>query len=264
MPVMSSNDLEVIEPAASDWKTGIGDVTRSGRSATNEGADGLRNVKRPRAGRMAKTERAAMIRKCALRVVARHGIGNTNHPLVAAEAQTSVATVFFYFPTHMRLLEYVLEDVAAFLLNDIVRKVADAAANAHSAIERILLAFAESIDVDPDMARVWLDWSTAIRSDVWVRYLAFHQQACGLIRDLLLVGQREGSLRRSIDASDAARVIVGLAHMIAQMKFSGSSTAEVHRAVHVLLLNYIGGGGAEGNPVAAEKESGATAQGEPE
>ena len=80
-------------------------------------------------------------------------------------------------------------------------------------------AFADSVDTHTDYARVWLDWSTAIREEIWPHYLEFQENIVAIIANTI----RRWRLERGItddDAEDDARLIVGSAHMIAQLKFT--------------------------------------------
>ena len=119
-----------------------------------------------------------------MRVFARRGLGGARHAEIAKEARVSVPTVFFYFPTREALVKAVLDEVARFLT--------DMAVRIHScggAAPRIVLAhakaFADSVDTHPDYARVWLDWSTAIREEIWPHYLEFQENIVGIIANTI-------------------------------------------------------------------------------
>jgi len=103
------------------------------------------------------------------------------------------------------------------------------------------LAFAASVDTHPDHARVWLDWSTAIRDEVWPRYLAFQAYVVKVLEKTIRRGQREGDLAADIDPEDNAHLMFGSAHMIAQMKFTRQSPGKIERFLHTLVRVAIGG-----------------------
>lgn len=186
---------------------------------------------RPRAARFPREQRAASIRAAALRVLAAHGIGHTNHSLVAEAAAVSVQTVFFYYRTHAELTALVLAEVEAKLLDGIVRPGAAAPRDPRVAVEWMLLTFAGFIDAEPDTARVWLDWSTAIRSEAWDGYRTFLAEARRIVAEMLAAD--EAAL--AIPPAEAAEVIVGLAHMVGHMKFAGSTADVIARTVHALV-----------------------------
>ncbi len=80
--------------------------------------------------------RRELILAAALRVYARRGLGDTRHSDVAKEAALAVSTTFHYFPTKPALLTAVLNEVARFLLKDVVASHAHGKDTAPVAIER--------------------------------------------------------------------------------------------------------------------------------
>ena len=57
------------------------------------------------------------------------------------------------------------------------------------------------------------------------------------------------SIESTLDVEAAARVIVGLAHMIVQMKFAGSTRGDITHTIQSLLRGYlVGHGGAAVSP----------------
>ncbi|MDA0824534.1 MAG: hypothetical protein O3C28_19245, partial [Proteobacteria bacterium] len=81
--------------------------------------------------------------------------------------------------------------------------------------------------------------SVSIRDGLWPSYLEFYSGARSGIRKILERGIAQSSVRHDIEIDDAARVIVTLAHMIVQMKFSGSSRDQIVNTVHTLLSSYL-------------------------
>jgi TetR/AcrR family hemagglutinin/protease transcriptional regulator len=202
---------------------------------------------RPRAARLPPEARRAQILACALRVFARRGIGAARHAQVASEAGVAVSTAFVYFPTRFDLVAAVLGEVEHFYL-DLAERVhasdrpAPAVLLAHSS------AFAKSVDDHPDHARIWLAWSSAVREDVWTRYLAFEDRVVGIIAKTLARGQRAGSIGRSISPEDGARLVIGAAHLIARMKFSGRPEPELTEFLDALVRALAGGLAPAGAP----------------
>lgn len=194
---------------------------------------------RARAARLTREERSARIRLSALRVLAENGIGHTNHSMVAAEAGVAVQTIFFYYPTHAELTAAVLESVGTRIVDESVRAVFKAEPDCLRALERMLLVFAALIDKDRDLARVWLDWSTAVRDATWALYLRVHADACALVADRLAAEQARGALAAGLDPAEAAQVVIGLAHMVAQMKLAGNADDQIGRIIRSLLHSYI-------------------------
>lgn len=202
---------------------------------------GTQAAPRARAPRMAPDARREQILQCALRCFSARGIGATRHSDIAQAAGVALPTVFHYFPQREDLVDAVLAEIARFLLVEI----ADAggargtAGAATEAIADVLLRFDAAIDSHPDYVRVWLEWSVAIRDGLWQSYLAFYRGALDVIAEMLARGRAAGELDPVLDIADAARVIVGLAHMIVQMRLSGASREQVTRTVHSLVAGYL-------------------------
>ncbi|CAN5133048.1 hypothetical protein BH10PSE12_BH10PSE12_12710 [soil metagenome] len=187
-----------------------------------------------RAVRLSPEKRKAQLISCAIRVFADHGIGHTNHAAVAAEAGVSPSAVFVYFPSHDELTEAVIHEVEKFYCLSIIEPTLEGMP-APESFEIMLMAFADSIDTHRDIARIWLDWSTSIRSGTWPQFLAFQKRAQGIVRKALKRGQAEGRIKNSILVIDGAELVVNLGHVIAQMKFSGSSRARIRVAIKLVL-----------------------------
>lgn len=198
-----------------------------------------RHSERARAPRLSPDERRKQLAEAALLVLAEEGLGHTNHSMVAARAGVSLPTMLHYYPQHSDLVDAVLDGVADFLLNGIAGRVAATADDPALATEEMLVTFAHSIGTNQDIVRVWLDWSTATRHSSWPKYLAFRTNACAVVARLLRRGQSEGVIHAALVVDEAAQVVVGLAHMTAQMHFTGSSHAQIRRAVHELLGGYL-------------------------
>lgn len=194
---------------------------------------------RPRAARLTREQRSAQIKVAALRVLAENGIGHTNHSMVAAEAGVAVQTVFFYFSTHAGLTATVLAGVGTRIVDRAVRDVFDAETDALQALVRVLVVFASMIEHDRDLARVWMDWSTAVRDVTWTLYLRFHANACQLVAERLAADQSKGAVSQNVNSQEAAQVVIGLAHMVAQMKFAGNTDDQIGRIIRTLLHSYI-------------------------
>lgn len=191
---------------------------------------------------MARAERRAQILACALTESAARGLGHARHSDVARAAGVAVPTVFHYFRTREELATAVIAEVERLLFEAIVEPCFAAAASAPDALTGILLAFADAIDTHPDHVRVWLGWSTAVDGAWWPAYLRFYERAIGTVSDRIEAGKREGSLDPRLDTGDEARVVVGLAHMIAQMKFANQTRETIERTVRFIVEGYLQGG----------------------
>jgi len=185
--------------------------------------------KRARAARLQPEERRAHLVQAAVRVFAERGIGAARPVDVAEAAGVAESTVFVYFPTREALVSAVLEEVDRFStgVNRSVLRQRDKPVP--DLVVELAHAFAEAVDTHPDHSRVWLDWSTSIRDDVWPRYLEFQERTIASMAKTIRRGQREGSVDPDMVPEDEARMLYGSAQMAAQMKFSGRPAREVRR-----------------------------------
>lgn len=196
--------------------------------------------KRSRAPRLTPNQRREQLLSCALRVFARRGLGEARHAEIAKEAGVSVATTFFYFPTRTDLVTAVLDEVERFYCA-MAEQMHQHSLPAPQVMLNHAMTFADSVDSRPDYARIWLDWSTAIRDEVWPRYLQFQESIVQIIEKTIRRGQEEGSLSTALDSGDEAHLLFGSAHMIAQMKFSRQPAEKIERFLHTLVRIAIGG-----------------------
>src|SRR5215470_18460852 len=136
--------------------------------------------RRRRAPALDKAERRALLLQRAMRVFARRGLGAARHAEIARAAKVSVPTVFFYFPTRKALVSAVLEEVARFF-TEMAETVHSKREPAPELILEHMRAFAEAVDTHPDHTRVLLEWSTALRDEVWPRFLRFQEKIIATI-----------------------------------------------------------------------------------
>lgn len=195
---------------------------------------------RPRARRLPPAERREQLLGCALAVFARRGLAGARHTEVAAEAGVAVPTVFVYFPTRDELISAVLDAVERFYV-DLAIRVHASPAPAPQVLLAHATAFADSVEQHPDCARVWLNWSGAVRDDVWPRYLAFEERIVSVLVGTLERGQREGTISRELVPEDGARITIGAAYLIVQMKLSGRPAAQIERFLQSLVAALAGG-----------------------
>ncbi len=194
---------------------------------------------RQRANRLSPEERRRQLLDCAVRVFGRRGLGRGGHAEVASEAGVAVPTVFAYFRTREELCGAVLDAVAGFY-----EDMADHYHRSDRPAARILLdnmlAFAASVDSHPDHARILLDWSTAIREDVWPLYLAFYDRMVKRLEATIRRGQEEGTIPADLEVEETAFGLVGSAFMVGQMKFTHRPPEQVHRFLLTMLRAAVG------------------------
>ena len=176
---------------------------------------------KPRADRrrLKPDERRAQLLEAAIQVFARRGLRRGTHADVAEACGVVVGTVFLYFPTREALLAEVLAEVA--------RESTAIAERCHgggkSAPESLRLHVRECLDLverKPEYALIWLDWSTAVRDEVWPRYLAFQERIVAMIAASIERGRRAGKVPTKEPAATCARLIVSSTQMLSQMHFT--------------------------------------------
>jgi len=201
------------------------------RPATDVGSEADR---RPRAERLLPEKRRAQLLVAAVRAFSRGGITSTRHADVAREAGTSPATVFHYFPTRETLVEAVTGEVER-MLSGFTESAAAPGVAPLETLTRIAHGWDRAVDLQTDLARIWLDWSTAVDDVLWTRYLAFYDWATALIVAAIERGQKSGDLRRDLHPEDASRIFLGAAYTVHQAKIRGAPNAEVDRLIDGLI-----------------------------
>jgi TetR/AcrR family hemagglutinin/protease transcriptional regulator len=196
-------------------------------------------IPKRRASRLDQAERRAQLLQCAMRVFARRGLGAARHAEIAKEAGVSVPAVFFYFPTREELVTAVLEEVDRFLIEMAERTHASDRPAPEILLEHAR-AFATSVDTHPDYARVWLDWSTAIREEMWPRYLDFQERVVVILARTIRRWQNERGVANDVDIEDDARLMVAAAHMVSQMKFTRVPAERLDHFLHTLVSAVLG------------------------
>jgi TetR/AcrR family hemagglutinin/protease transcriptional regulator len=189
--------------------------------------------------RLPPEERRAQLLETALEVVARRGFGKAGHAEIAEAADVAVSTVFLYFPTRRDLLEAVLGEVGRFYLELAVR-VHSQEKPCREILWEHRRAFHDSLQTHPHHARIALDWSTAVREELWPLYLDFIEELVANHVRTLERGQREGDVPPSVDPETSARMLIGSAQMTAQLKLLGTDPARVDRIAELLIDAALG------------------------
>ncbi|HAK63255.1 MAG TPA: TetR/AcrR family transcriptional regulator [Alphaproteobacteria bacterium] len=195
------------------------------------------NIASPRR-RMQPEDRRAQLMDYGIQVFARLGIGRASHAEIAREAGVSVATVFNYFPTREILVLQILEEVAKNL-TALLENLDQKNVTAPQALYNLMRAFADATETHTDMVRVWLEWSTSVRDDIWPKYLVFQEKVVNRLQDLIVRGQRQGQIPADVDPRDAARIIVGDAHMVVLMHFAHQAARDMDGFLRHLIESVL-------------------------
>jgi TetR/AcrR family hemagglutinin/protease transcriptional regulator len=195
---------------------------------------------RRRAPRLPPAERRAQLVASALAAFARRGLGATRHADVAAAAAVSLPAVFHYFPTRDALVGAVLAEVERFYLGMMAGAGPGMEATARATLLAHGRAFACSVDTHADYAKVWLDWSTAVRDQLWRRYVTFSRLIDRGVAATIRRGRRDGSVAPDVVPEDAARLFVACAYAVVQMKLAGLPDARVERFLQSAVRAVVG------------------------
>lgn len=197
--------------------------------------------------RLAPEARRAQLLACALSAFAEYGVARATHSHVAERAGVSVPAVHSYFRTRDDLVAAVLDEVEAYLF-EIVSGSLGGQKSVAEALRSLAVNFSRDAKDKPDMMKVWLDWSTGVRADVWPRYMDLLERLHGIAQKLLERGKREGVIPPALNAKAAARAYLGGGHTVALMQFSGASRREFDAVVEHLVRNAMGLGVGEPLP----------------
>lgn len=174
---------------------------------------------RMRCKRLPPKERREQLLQCAIAAFADHGISRATHSHVADRAGTSVSTVHSYFRRREDLQQAVLNAVEEYLTGLVGSCLAG-----HEPVEvtlnRLATRFAAEASTNPDLIRVWLDWSTGVRQDVWPQYLDLLEDLHAKSKAVFARGIEEGVLSPQLNTTAAARLYIGGGHTLALMQFS--------------------------------------------
>ncbi|WP_049767766.1 TetR/AcrR family transcriptional regulator [Parvibaculum lavamentivorans] len=191
--------------------------------------------------RLQPEARRAQLLQCALGALAEHGVARATHSHVAERAGVSVSAVHSYFRTREDLVSAVLDEVEAYLV-DIVSTSLGGPKTVHDALVMLPVRFADDAREKPDMLKVWLDWSTGVREDVWPRYMEVLENLHGIAQKVFARGKREGLLPETLNARAAARIYLGGGHTVALMQFAGASRRELDALIEQLVRGVMGVG----------------------
>ncbi|WP_269620444.1 TetR/AcrR family transcriptional regulator [Zhongshania sp. BJYM1] len=192
-----------------------------------------------RAKRMSPEARRQQILMCAVDVFAEQGIEKATHADIALRAGVASPTVFHYFPTIDDLQAEVIKEVRRFLLDGFVIVRTDIDAPVYIRVEDMLSSFAKAVDSDKNYITIWLEWSGYTKGHIWELYKEFYAATTTALRKLLLEGRVDNSIRSSLQAADAARVILGMAHSVAHLRFCGGTSKTAQKTINSFVAEYI-------------------------
>ncbi len=201
---------------------------------------GRKNIgTRCRARPLDQPERKAALLQTAIRVFARRGLGGARHTEIAREADVSVPTVFFYFPTREALVHDVLTEVSSFY-EDMIERIHSVNRPAPEVVLAGAKAFGDSVTTQPDYACILLEWSTAIRSELWPMYLQFQERTVNIVAETIRRWRMQTGSSRLEECENDARVIGSTGYVLAQMKITQVPQPKIDRFLQTVLYDTLG------------------------
>lgn len=169
-------------------------------------------TKRPRT-RLNPEKRKLQLLDIGIEVFARRGIGRGGHADIAEIAQVSVATVFNYFPSREDLVEAVLTDVERHFsrfVSDNINPDLPVKTN----LQALSLQLIDIVIDDTQWIKIWFEWSTSTREDVWPLFVATHTQHQAFFRDLFANAISSGELSNDHKPGNIAKLFHGICYSI--------------------------------------------------
>ena len=80
-------------------------------------------------------------------------------------------------------------------------------------LAKMIRDFDRTAREDADVVKVWLDWNTGFRADVWLAYLRMQKRVEAAIQKALTRGKRQGVLSERLNTKAAARLFIGAHEM---------------------------------------------------
>ncbi len=188
--------------------------------------------------RLPPDQRRAQLLRCAIAAFAEHGIARATHAHVAERAEVSVSAVHSYFRTRDDLVAATLNEVESCLM-DIIVNIDVQNSSVQETLSLMVKGFDKAAQEDPEMIKVWLDWSTGFRADVWPGYLRMQERLHAAVRKALSRGKRAGTLSPQLNTAAAARLFVGGGHTIALARFAGASRREIAILIDHLIKSIM-------------------------
>ena len=166
--------------------------------------------------RLSPEARRNQLMECAIEVFSRRGIGRAGHAEIAEQAKVSVATVFNYFNTREELVDEVLAEIERFV-HQMLEQAYTGQGPVKESIHRHVKLFVDAAYDQPDDARIWLEWSSSVREEVWPRYAKLLDKALERIAPHLQQAMDAGEIQSVLSAQDLARSLTGFGYVMMQM-----------------------------------------------
>lgn len=164
--------------------------------------------------RLSPEQRKEQLLGYALEVFSKRGIGRAGHADIADMAQVSVATVFNYFSTREELVEAVLKEAQLEYQKLITRHLHLGKNNVRTALSYVSAALVDAALEDKEWLKVWYEWSTSIREDIWPDFVDGKSVVLEQYTALFEAGMAEGIIAERRSAVELARLFDGICYIL--------------------------------------------------
>ena len=175
--------------------------------------------------RLHPKERQEQLERFIVIAVAQHGISRVTHSQVAKLAGVSVSTVHYYFHKRQNLVDTAIQQVEDFLIEIFTVNLGQD--SVVDAMTDLAAAFVKEGFGNPELIKVWLDWSAGINQSVWRDYQDLLEELHGRVRKVLARGKREKLLPNDFNTMAATRLYIGSGHTLQLMIFDGASKRDL-------------------------------------
>lgn len=172
--------------------------------------------------RLNPEQRKQQLLDAAIVVFARRGLGRAAHADIAEETGVSVPTVFNYFKTREELVDAVLSHIERYFI--------DAAEECHlkpeAKVDPLMtmqahsFSFLQKAQSEPDIVKIWLEWSASVREDSWPRYMEFQEKILDIVEPTIQAGLDMGQMNSQLSARELGRILFGQAHPVTLATFA--------------------------------------------
>jgi len=164
--------------------------------------------------RLSPEKRKQQLLDFALEVFARRGIGRAGHADIAEMANVSVATVFNYFPTREALVEQVLTQVENRFSMLISECLGNQSKPLYPRLTCITHSLIDTVIEQQDWLKVWFEWSTSVRDEIWPQFISGNKQSHKRLADMFALGIENQELDAKQSPDELAWQLHGVCYVL--------------------------------------------------
>lgn len=191
--------------------------------------------------RLNPEQRKQQLLQAAVEVFARRGIGRAAHADIASATQVSVPTVFNYFKTREDLVDAVLSHVERELIQFVERHHSHPWRDPLETLLEFSYEFLDLAREKPSLVKIWLEWSSSVRDDVWPRYLSFKEQIVDIVEPTIQRGLDQQRFKSTLSARSLTSMLLAQAQPVTLAHFTPEPTpSDVVEFVQICAHTMLG------------------------